>query len=91
MTKESQLGSDAEEKPKRKRKSKKMDPTEPVVTEKPPTPYRCPDLGFHFTPVDIMMIKVACRRAAKRMLTYGQGPVQPQIDLTHYENSKPEE
>ncbi|MBD5367226.1 MAG: hypothetical protein HDR82_09580 [Bacteroides sp.] len=57
----------------------------------PTYPYRCPDLGYHFTPADHLMIKVACRRAAKYMSTYGQAPDQPLIDLKHYANSTPQQ
>ena len=61
------------------------------VGTKEPIPYRCPDLGFHFTETDERMIKVACRFACKFMQGYGQAPELPLIDLTHFANSAPEE
>ena len=55
-----------------------------------PSPYRCPDLGFHFTDDENRLMRLHCRAAAQFMKTYGQEPAQSQIDLSYYENSKPE-
>ncbi len=59
--------------------------------ETPQSPYRCPDLGFHFTEEDNLRIRINCRAAVRFMKTYGLAPAPPMIDLSHYINSKPEE
>lgn len=55
-------------------------PTPPVKKENKPAKL------FHFTPGEEAAICKAKRLSAKFMKTYGQAPVQPLIDLSHYEN-----
>lgn len=46
--------------------------------------------GGYYTYHENKRIYDACVESAKFMEKYGQGQEQPQIDLSHYENSKPQ-
>lgn len=77
---------DSEDEPKPLRKLKILS----CPSEKPRSAYCCPDLGFHFTDDEKRLMQLHCRAAAVYMKTYGQAPALPQIDLSHYINSKSE-
>lgn len=46
--------------------------------------------GGYYTDYENKRIYNACVESAKFMEAYGQAPAQPQIDLSHYENSNPQ-
>ncbi len=46
-------------------------------------------IGFRFTPEENLRMHLHCYAAARFMASFGNAPAQPEIDLSHYENTLP--